>query len=511
MFIQKKRAAGPQMSDFAVLTGIALMLAACNHAAAANPGDVEDTAPGVQSSGAPASIQAPAGQTVRTQQEIVLFKGEVHVIDVPGTVKRVAIGDGSLISSTVVDRQLVLLAEKPGVTSLLIWNQGGLVLNTRVRVTEQDLGDAAEQIRITLAPFVRKLEITQRGGSIIVRGFVHPERKDDAKAVIERYRMATNLIQTEDGGPLKKAVMFKVHIMEITKTGLENIGIAWDQQINGPQASAAGNAVHSGRYGTIAPITSGNRYDSVPGSVNGAAGGVFLGIATSIFSRINLAVSNGEAYLLAAPELNTRSGGTASFLAGGEVPIPIAGAFGSQTVTYKEYGIRLDVKPAVDGENVITTALGTEISQIDPSLTVQGYPAFMTRRTTSELTLRPGETVALSGLVQSQASEAVDKVPLLGDLPILGRLFRSTNFRNSKSDLVIFVTPLLYDPNHPDAAGLLNRGDVIERNYRYRQGDPSPLPEIDGRRQEAIDDARRMRPSEQPGGGAPAVDQYRPG
>lgn len=453
----------------------------------------------------------PVTAGARAQYEIVLFRGEVRVVDVPGTIKRVAVGDGSLVSSTVVDRRLVLLAEKAGVTSLVIWNEAGIAMHVRVRVTDQDLGDAADQMRVALSPFVRKLEITQRGGSVIVRGYVHPERKDDARAVVERFRMATNLIQTEDGGPIKKAVMFKVHIMEITKTGLENIGISWDQQINGPQASVAGNAVHTGRYRTVPPIQSGSPYDSIPGSVNGAAGGVFLGIATSIFSKINLAVSRGEAYVLAAPELNTRSGGTASFLAGGEVPIPLAGALGAQTVIYKQYGIKLDVKPAVDGDNVISTSLGTEISQIDPSLSVNGYPAFLTRRTSSELTLRPGETIAMSGLVQAQASSAVDKLPLLGDIPVLGQLFRSTNFRSNKSDLVIFVTPVLYDPAEPMAADVMNRGESIDRNFRYENGDPSPLPEIDRRREQEIDrEKRHGQLLEQPAPDAAAA-QYRGG
>ncbi|WP_237717236.1 type II and III secretion system protein family protein [Cupriavidus basilensis] len=440
--------------------------------------------PGSVRPGMPSTPYQPA----RAQHEVMLFKGEVRVLDVPGTIKRVAVGDGALVSSTVVDKKLVLLAEKPGVTSLVIWNESGVAVQTRLRVTDQDLGDAAEQLRATLSTFVRQLEVTSRGNSIVLRGFVHPDRKDDLKAVIDRYKMVTNLIRPEDGGPLKKAVHFKVQIMEITKTGMENIGIAWDKQINGPQASAAGNLVNTGRYRTP-PVLNGSPYDSVPGSVGGAASGLFLGVATSIFSKINLAISRGDAYVLAAPELNTRSGGSANFLAGGEVPIPIAGAFGAQTVIYKQYGIKLEVKPAVDGDNVITTSLGTEISQIDPSVSFGGYPAFLTRRTSSELTLRPGETIAISGLVTSQASNAIDKVPLLGDVPVLGQLFKSTNFRNNKSDLVIFVTPLIYDPNAPANENLMERAQGIERNYRYENGDPSPLPEIDQRREKEIDDS----------------------
>ncbi|WP_080409735.1 type II and III secretion system protein family protein [Burkholderia ubonensis] len=429
---------------------------------------------------------APASATGKSSYELVLFKGELRIIDVPGTIKRVAVGDGALVSSTVADKKLILLAEKAGVTNMVIWNEAGIAMNVRLCVTDQDLSDTAEQLRSTLSPFVRKLEVTQRGNSIVLNGFIHPDRAADLKQVTDRYQMVTNLIRSEDGGPLKKAVHFKVQIMEITKTGLENIGIAWDQQINGPQASFANSLARTGRYGTLPPLI-GSPFDSTPGTVNGAGSGFFVGIATSIFSKINLAVSKGEAYVLAAPELNTRSGGKADFLAGGEVPIPIAGAFGSQTVIYKQYGIKLEVKPAVDGDNVITTSLGTEISQIDPSVSFGGYPAFLTRRTSSELTLRPGETIAISGLVSSQASNAVDKVPLLGEIPVLGQLFKSTNFRNNKSDLVIFVTPMIYDPNTPPTNNLMDRAEGINRNYRYENGDPSPLPEIDGRREKAID------------------------
>lgn len=515
MSTEKTRAARHAAPQSRVLVGLLTASlawpagAASDGATAPNPTGVVRGAPGTMLA---MTAPPPAVHSQRAQYEIVLFKGEVRVVDVAGTIKRVAVGDGSLISSTVVDKRLVLLAEKPGVTSLVIWNEGGIAMHVRVRVTDQDIGDAAEQIRMALTPIVSKLEITQRGGSIIVRGYVHPERKEDVQSVLQNFRMATNLVRTEDGGPLRKSVMFKVHIMEITKTGIENIGIAWDQQINGPQASVAGNAVHTGRYRTIPPIEAGSSpYDSVPGSVAGSAGGVFLGIATSIFSKINLAVSRGEAYVLAAPELNTRSGGQADFLAGGEVPIPLAGALGAQTVIYKQYGIKLDVKPAVDSDNVITTTLQTEISQIDPSLSVQGYPAFLTRRASSELTMRPGETIALSGLVQSTASNAVDKMPVLGDLPILGQLFKSTNFRTNKSDLVIFVTPILYDPNLPAQTDIVNRGETIERNYRYGNGDPSPLPEVDGKRLKEIErDTEHSKLLEQPAPDAAAA-QYRGG
>jgi pilus assembly protein CpaC len=285
-------------------------------------------------------------------------------------------------------------------------------------------------------------------------------------------------------------------ILEISKTAERNLGIAWDQQINGPQASVAGNAIRTGRYRPF-PDTGTASFDNAPSMAGGATGGAFLGIATSIFSKINLLVDDGDAYILASPELNSRSGGKATFLSGGEVPIPVSAGFGAQDVIYKEYGIRLEIAPTVDAHNIISTDLLTEISQIDPTVQVQGYPAFLTRRTTSQLSVRPGETLALAGLISADASTAIDKLPLLGDLPVLGHLFKSTDFRNNKSDLIVLVTPYVVDAESDQITELTTNGSDIQANYRSEYGNPSPLPEANARREEALrkEEERRSRSS----------------
>lgn len=415
---------------------------------------------------------------------LYLYKGEVKVIPVSGKVKRVAVGNGDVINASVVDHQLLLLAQQSGDTSLVVWNESGITLRTKISVSAQDRTTTLARLQHSLG-FVEDLHVDSDGNRFVVRGKVHPEQKDLVKAALDGMPDVVNLIEPDDGASLKKTVHFKLDILEISKTAERNLGIAWDQQINGPQASLAGNAVRTGRYKPF-PDTGTASFDNAPSAAAGAATGAFLGIATSIFSKINLLVNDGDAYILASPELNSRSGGKATFLSGGEIPIPVSAGFGAQDVIYKEYGVRLEIAPTVDASNIISTDLLTEISQIDPTVRVQGYPAFLTRRTTSQLSLRPGETLALSGLINADAATAVDKMPLLGDLPVLGHLFKSSDFRNNKSDLVVLVTPYIVDANSDKITELTKNGSDIQEDYRSEYGDPSPLPKANERRSETL-------------------------
>lgn len=413
-----------------------------------------------------------------------MYKGEVRVIPIEGKVKRVAVGNGDLINASVVDHQLLLLAQAPGETSLVVWTDQGMAINTKVSVSTLDRNATLARLQRSLG-FVEGLSIDANGGHFIVHGKVHAEQAKMLSNALDGLPDVINLIETDEGSSLKKTVHFKVDILEISKTAERNLGIKWDSQINGPQGSLAGNAVRTGRYRPF-PDTGTAVFDNAPSSAGGSVGGAFLGIATSITSKINILAANGDAFVLAQPELNSRSGGKATFLSGGEVPIPVSAGFGAQDVIYKEYGIRLEIAPTVDATNTISADLMTEISQIDPSMNVNGYPAFLTRRSTTQVSVRPGETFAIAGLVNADASKAVDKVPALGDIPILGHLFKSTDFRNNKSDLVFLVTPYVVDASSPTNTSLINRGADVDANYRHSFGDPSPLPEANARREEEV-------------------------
>ncbi|RZI98001.1 MAG: type II and III secretion system protein, partial [Rubrivivax sp.] len=166
----------------------------------------------------------------------------------------------------------------------------------------------------------------------------------------------------------------------------------------------------------------------------------------------------------------TRSGGEAKFLAGGQVPIPMAGPLGSTSVTFKDYGIRLNITPIVDDNNLIQAKLETEVSSIDPAVTVQGIPGFATRSTSSDINLRSGQTVVLSGLVSENMSNAVDKFPVLGDVPVLGALFRSTNFIAGRTDLVVFVTPIVIDPASTANQQRLDKAKAMRERFEGALG-----------------------------------------
>ena len=190
----------------------------------------------------------------------------------------------------------------------------------------------------------------------------------------------------------------------------------------------------------------------------------YFGIATSIASSINLLMSQGKAWVLASPQLSVRSGGEATFLAGGEVPIVIPSVLGVTQVEFKEYGVRLNITPSVNSQNEVLTTVMAEVSRIDPSVSVQGVPGFLTRRTESEINVRTGETMVISGLIDSSAAKSADKFPILGDIPIIGKLFRSDGFRGQRTELVVFVTPRIVTPSSPENRENLQRGEDIKNS-----------------------------------------------
>jgi pilus assembly protein CpaC len=202
----------------------------------------------------------------------------------------------------------------------------------------------------------------------------------------------------------------------------------------------------------------------VPGTAS------YFGIATSIASQINIMEQTGNAWELASPQLAARSGGIADFLVGGEVPIPITQGLGETTVEYKQYGIKLHIAPIVSATGDISTDIETEISRIDPSVNVQGYPGFITRRANAQLNVHEGDSIVISGLVDATASKTFDKVPGLGDVPILGSLFRSRNFQRNRTDLVIFVTPVVIDASSPKNHELIEKSDRLRDDMRKVAG-----------------------------------------
>lgn len=314
-----------------------------------------------------------------------------------------------------------------------------LSLSTKYLEVEQLLGS------------VPGMEIGVVGDRIVLSGTVDESYEtiiDTVKGVYSEIMDLTRKAVVEL--PEEKMVLMHIKITEFNKSATDSLGINWTTNFAGPAAAFAAEDRFGGNRNEGVSIVAG---EGTPGVIAGVdplnteTSFGYFGIATEITSRINLAVSSGDALILAEPRLVARSGGEASFLAGGEVPIEIVTPT-SAAIEFKQFGILLNIKPEVDRMDNIRASVETEISAVDQSVAVGNTPGFLTRRTNADILLKSGETLVMSGLVDRELGRDTTGLKGLSSIPILGALFRSRAFRDSKTDLVIFVTPIVYDASN---------------------------------------------------------------
>ncbi|GMR08484.1 MAG: pilus assembly protein N-terminal domain-containing protein [Gammaproteobacteria bacterium] len=380
------------------------------------------------------------------EQELLLYEGEVKVMRIGG-VDRVAVGNSKVISTSIVKNgQLVMIGERVGITSMHIWKKGGQEMDYKVVVTdgdsEGDIADLEELLSTIPGVSVRNIS-----GKSVINGVVSPEQKKVIKVMIKAYPNVLDMTRVSAVAGDTRMILLNVKFTEFKTNKLEKLGIVWSTDIPGPGAGYAnlGRSELSASDNTLDSLFSGAGSAAFDVVLNNPPIGYF-GILTEITSRINFLASSGDAIILAEPRLSARSGGTAEFIAGGEVPIPMQTRDGIQ-IEYKKYGIILNISPIADANGNVQAKVEAEVSTIDTAVTVNGAPGFLTRSTSTDISLKSKETLVISGLVSNEISNAVDKVKFLGDLPILGPLFRSKTFNAKKSELVIFVTPTVYDAN----------------------------------------------------------------
>jgi len=319
-------------------------------------------------------------------ENVDMFVGEVKVLG-RVSVDRVAVGNGSVIQVEVLDEgDLLVIAEAPGSSSIRLWHKDGTQSDFNVWVGEYD-----------------------------------PQPRF----------------------PAKRMITMRVKMVEFRKSALEELGINWSDNADGPTIATAGDVWGNPLYRPDDANDSQSAGQVLPNMVSPFSG--YAGIASSLTSRINLMTAAGDAQILAEPVLSCASGETASFLAGGEVPYPSTGSDGQPTIEFKSYGIKLEVAPLIDTQGNVLASITTEISSLDPSVSVQGAPGLLTRRAKTRVTIAAGETIVIAGLLQIDKGRDRDAVPGLGRLPWLGSLFRSTRSRSGVSELVIFITPEIND------------------------------------------------------------------
>jgi pilus assembly protein CpaC len=419
------------------------------------------------------SANLVSAESKTISDEVTLYAGQALVRNAPGPLARIAVGDGKVLAVKIVGKQeLVMIGEKPGDTSMQLWMTDGSQRSIAVHVTAGNLEQVAEAVRQMLGDD-KNITVTQIGANVIVTGSnLSAGAAANIDAIRKIYPQVLNFTTT-DPVQMRPMVLMQVRIMEFDKKAMTAIGIKWDNAIDGPTAGLA----HEWRTNPYYRVIPGNSVigPTLPVNGNGApvplpGTAAYFGLMTSITSRINLAMQTGNAWELAAPQLSARSGGTADFLVGGQVPIPTSSAFGQTTVEYKDYGIKLHLEPLVNAAGDISAKIETEISKIDPSVTVAGFPGFLTRRGNTELNVHEGDTIVISGLVDANAAKTIDKVPGIGQIPVLGELFRSRAFQANRTDLVVFVTPYVIDAQSQRNQDLIRHSDQMRDDFRKNAG-----------------------------------------
>lgn len=386
-----------------------------------------------------------------------LERGKSVFLRTAFTVKRVSVGDPEVVDVAVLSpREVQLVPSRIGNTNLVLWESGGeptMVLDVQVGTSYTHI---ERQLRSTLhSPDIR---VDNAGEGIVLYGTVaSPVQVERALAIAKAYfpedadQRVVNALEV--GG--NQQVMIEVIIAEMERSLGRRLSVNWDSIIRtGSRTISVGSLL-----GDLVSID--ERTTSLDGTVSTVFDftdridvfGSFVNDDDFLLSYfIEAATENGLAKVLAKPTLLARSGQTASFLAGGEVPIPIAqgGAFGSITIEFKPFGVGILFAPTVLGPDRIHLEVSPEVSEPDFTLglTASGFttPGFITRRASTSVELADGQSFAIAGLLQDNVRETVEKFPLLGDLPILGALFRSARFQRDETELVLIVTPRLVEP-----------------------------------------------------------------
>lgn len=445
---------------------------------------------------------------------IALGVGTQKVITVPG-ISRIAVGDPAVADvKTIGNNQVLIIGAGEGKTTLLIWKGSGQRVSYLVTVRKQDPNEVIGEIKkllgdiegvsvrmvgdriildgqayttqdadridqvvglypnvksfVKIAPNAKKL-VAQNlnaafqkaglknvsanvvGSTIFLEGSVE-SAQDLAKAELITKAIGEKVENLLVVG-IKRMILSEVQFVEIRRNSIDRYGIKYPTDISGT-ASATVNIAKDLFPSTFAQ-------GSLPISV-GLRSDLAIGFQTN----------DGYGRLLAQPKLVCASGEKAEFLAGGEVPIPLITS-NQFSVEYKEYGVILKLRPTADRNGNIQTEIEAEASEIDTSVSVSfggssAIPGFRTRKVKTNVTVRHGETIVLSGVFSHDEQKAISKLPGLGHIPIIGELFKNRGFDQTKRELVIFVTPRIVNPDSDKIRQII---DDVKARYKQARGE----------------------------------------
>ncbi len=346
--------------------------------------------------------------------------------------------------ATLSERSIYVLGRAPGRTSMtLLGPDGALIANVEIQVVP-DVAELRERLREILPG--EPVEVRTANDGIVLSGTVSSGLVvDRALELAGRYGAVSNLMMV--GGT--QQVMLQVRFAEMQRTVRQELSTSL-----GIGATAGNFGTTFGANGATGGAEFGGTNTVASGDGSGGLGVSFSAGGLQLSVLLEALESNGMVRTLAEPNLTALSGQTANFLAGGEFPVPTESESGGTTVEFKPFGVQLEFTPTVVDGDIINLNLNAEISSIGEVFAGSSSPALNTRSASTTVEMRDGDSFAIAGLLQDDFRNSVGQVPWLGDLPILGALFRSASYQRQQSELVIIVTAHLVSPVRGEALAL---------------------------------------------------------
>ncbi len=442
----------------------------------------------------PASaVAAGEPEALSDPNAVRLTVGRSTLIDIGAPISRVSLTSADVADALVTSpNQLLVHGKLPGAISMFVWNRGGSVKRYEI-VVQRDLATLNEQIR-TLFPG-ENVTAHSNGKAVVLSGNVSRKEVVDkvmavAAGYVEKKEDVVTLLAAQPGPPAQQ-VMLRVRFAEVSRSAMTELGASYFTSPTGVRNTIGRIATPQVPGPTYTDLAWSKASSDFGADVTSAEGKINFGDFLNLFffnqkydlgAVIRAMQQRGLFQSLAEPNLVAESGKEASFLAGGEFPVPVAQGSGANlaiSVQFKEFGIRLNFTPVINGDRV-HLKVRPEVSTLDfgNAVVMNGFriPALSTRRTETEIELRNGQTFAIAGLLNNQMQSTMQKIPGIGDIPIIGYLFRSKVAQKEQTELVVMITPEILPTDSPGVTDTLPRTpDTFLAPLSDKQSKP-PLP-----------------------------------
>jgi pilus assembly protein CpaC len=451
---------------------------------------------GLQVGAQPAALSSGTAPIVEGSdvRAVELTVGRSTLVEIGAPIARVSLTSADVADALVTGQtQLLVHGKTPGSISMFVWDRAGAVKRYEIAV-QRDLARLNEQVK-SLFPG-EKIEAHSSGKSVVLSGMV--TNKDVADKVIsvaagyvEKPTDVVTLLQVQPG-PRSNQVLLRVRFAEVSRTAMTQFGMSFFTSPTGIENTLGRVTTQQFPSADFAELAWSKASNNFGSEVTSAEGKISFSDFLNVFllnQKYDLGVlikalqNRGLFQSLAEPNLVAESGKEASFLAGGEFPVPIAQGSGANigvSIQFKEFGIRLTFTPTVNGDRV-HLKVKPEVSTLDygNAVVLSGFriPSLSTRRAETSLELGNGQTFAIAGLLNNQMQTTMQKVPGIGDIPIIGHLFRSRASQRDQTELVVMITPEILPNNSPGVTPNLPRyPETFLPPISDRQVKPTPPP-----------------------------------